>query len=203
MISTQNLIDLAPTVHYFMPLTRKFHMKFTGPPRSYLTFCKRKSTITKLSNSSITQNPRFSAPDAAHNSHVHTATIICVHALLTICPNRIQISPTHPPTHVPCSYHPSACLPPLVIPRWDKYSSFRSPYKLFLRYLWLVLRNERCKWRRRPVNLSPHHQCSFFPWPEFSAMVCIINFVRIKFVQQSLQWMVIMQYIVAPRVYIY
>jgi len=144
MISTQNLIDLAPTVHYFMPLTRKSHMKFTGPPRSYLAFCERKSTVTKFSYSSIIQNPRFCAPDAAHNSQVHTAAIICVHALLTISPNRIQIPPTH---HVPCSYHPSACLPPLVIPSWDKYSSFRSPYKLFLRYLWLVLRNERCKCR--------------------------------------------------------
>jgi hypothetical protein len=141
MISTQNLIGLAPTVHYFKPLTRKPHMKFTGAPRSYLTFCKRESTITKFSYSSIIQKPRFSAPDAAHNSQDHTAAIICVHALLKIGPNRIHIPPTHPPTHVPWSYHPSACLPPIVIPSWDKYSSFRSSCRLFLRYLWLVLRN--------------------------------------------------------------
>jgi len=136
MISKENLIGLAPTVHYFTPITRK--------PRSYLTFCKRGNIITKFSYSSITQNPGFSAPDAAHNSQVHTAAIICVHALLKIGPNRIHIPPS---THVPCSYHPSACLPPLAIPSWDKYSSFRSSYRLFLRYLWLVLRNERCKCR--------------------------------------------------------
>jgi hypothetical protein len=107
MISTQNPIGLAPTVHYFMPLTRKSHMKFTGPTRSYLTFCKRKSTITKFSYSSIIHNPWFSAPDAAHNSQVHTAAIICVHALLTIGPNRIQIPPTHPR---------ALQLPPLCVP---------------------------------------------------------------------------------------
>jgi len=136
-ISTQNLIGLAPTVHYFTPLTRKPHTKFTGPPRSYLTFCKRERTITKLSNSSIIQNPRFSAPDAAHNSQVHTAAIICVHALLKIGPNRIYILPTHP----------WALQLQLVMPCRDKYSSFRSSYRLFLRYLWLVLWNERWKCR--------------------------------------------------------
>jgi hypothetical protein len=50
--------------------------------------------------------------------------------------------PTQPPTHVPCSYQPSACLPPLVIPSWPKYSSFRSAYRLLSRYLWLVLRTK-------------------------------------------------------------
>jgi len=45
MISTQNLTGLAPTVHYFTPLTQKPHMKFNGPPSSYLAFCKRESTI--------------------------------------------------------------------------------------------------------------------------------------------------------------
>jgi hypothetical protein len=108
MIPTQNLIGLAPTVHYFTPLTRKPHMQFTGPPCSYLTFCKRENTITKFSYSSVTRNPRFSAPDAAHNSQVHTAAIICVHALLKIGPNRIHIPPTPPP----CTLQ----LPPLCVP---------------------------------------------------------------------------------------
>jgi hypothetical protein len=107
MISTKNLIGLAPTVHYFTPLTPKPHMKFTGPPRSYLTFCKRGSIITRFSYCSITQNPRFSAPDAAHDSQVHIAAIICVHALLKIGPNRIHIPPTQP-----CPLQlPSLCVP--------------------------------------------------------------------------------------------
>jgi hypothetical protein len=50
--------------------------------------------LTKCSYSSITQNPTLSAPDTAHNSQVHTAAIICVHALLKIGPNRTHITPT-------------------------------------------------------------------------------------------------------------